>query len=322
MTSLTDRYVHAVTTQLPEGQRDEIARELRATIEDTIGAALPGSDPVQTERQVLLDLGHPATLADNYRGQGRALIGPRLYPAWLRTLKALLAWVPALTAILVIVLGALDGDSPLEILGGAVSAVVWSALQVAFWVTVGFAIAERTGAGETELGALNDRDDWEPADLPEPEDRSQVSWDDALSAVIGNAFLLALLLLPYRPGGRLEGVEWGQIFTDAFYDVRWLLATGIAVSLLVSIVVLARRRWSWPTALTNLAGGLVFTAPLLWLAARNDLFAWDTLPLSWIRPGETLQINESLTLGATAALLVAILAWETFDSFRQAARSR
>lgn len=324
MTTLSDRYVHAVTVQLPESQREDLARELRATIEDTVAAAPHGTDPADAERQALLDLGHPATLADSYRGEGRALIGPRLYPAWLRTLKALLTWVPVLAAILMLVLGALTGETVLGVIGGAVSAVFWSAFQVVFWVTLGFAIAERADAGNVGLDALgvDDRDDWDPADLPEPEDRSHVPWGDAISAVLGNAFLLALLLLPYRLGGQVEGVEWAQIFTDSFYSLRWLLAAGAALSLLVSIVVLARRRWTWRTALTNLVGGLAFTVPLVWLAARNDLFAWDTLPLSWLRPGETLEIHESWTLGITVVVLVAILAWETVESFRRAARSR
>lgn len=322
MTSLTDRYVHAVTTQLPERQRDDLARELRAAIEDAV-AADPGPDPLQAERRALQELGHPTALADSYRGEPRALIGPRLYPAWLRTLKALIVWVPLLAAGIVLILAALDGDGPLELVGAAVSALAWSALQVAFWVTLGFVIAERTGAGQTELDALGvdnpDPDNWDPADLPEPHDRL-VSWGDAISAVVAHAVVLALLLLPGRLGGQVESVQWGQIFTDSFYSLRWLLAAGAAVSLIVSIVVLARRRWTWPTALTNLAGGLVFTMPLVWLATRNDLFAWDTLPLGWIRPGETLEINERATLISTVVILLAVLAWETFDSFRRARR--
>ena len=223
MTSLTDRYVHAVTTQLPEDQRTDIGRELRATIEDTVVAAPAGTDPVQTERQVLLDLGHPTRLADSYRGQGRALIGPRLYPVWLRTLKALLTWVPLLAAALMVILGVLDGDTPVAILGGAVSALVWSALQVAFWVTLGFAIAERTGADSgAELDALgvDDLDNWDPADLPEPEDRGHVSWGDAFFAVVGNAFLLALLLLPFRFGGRVEGLGQLHLLIEQGPDAR------------------------------------------------------------------------------------------------------
>lgn len=321
MTSLTDRYVHAVTTQLPESQREDIARELRASIEDAV-AADPDPDAARAERQALQELGHPTLLADSYRGEARALIGPRLYPAWLRTLKALLAWVPLLAAGLVLALSALDGASPSEFLGEGVSALFWSAFQVIFWVTLGFAIAERTGAGRDGVGVsgLEDPDDWDPADLPEPEDR-QVSWGDAITGVVTNVFLLTLLLLPGRLGGEVDGVAWGQIFTDSAYSLRWLLAAGTAVSLLVSIVVLARRRWTWPTALVNLVGGLAFTVPVVWLAARDDLIAWDTLPLSWIRPdGAALQVNEELTLGATVAVLVAVLLWETVDSFRKASR--
>lgn len=319
MTSLTDRYVHAVTTQLPESQRDDIARELRASIEDAV-AADPDPDPLQAERRALQELGYPTSLADGYRGEGRALIGPRLYPAWLRTLKALLLAVPLLAASIMLVLGALDGQPATEFLGEAVSALFWSALQVAFWVTLGFAIAERNGMGpELEALGVDDPEDWDPADLPEPADR-QVTWGDAITAVITNAILLTLLLLPGRLGGEVEGVAWGQIFTDSAYSLRWLLAAGTAVSLLVSIVVLARRRWTWPTALVNLVGGLAFTVPVVWLAARNDLFAWGTLPLSWIRPDGGLEISETATLISTVVIVLAILAWETFDSFRRAGR--
>lgn len=321
MSSLTDRYVHAVTIHLPEEQRADIARELRATVEDAAAAAPPGTDPVQAERQALLDLGHPVTLADSYRGEGRALIGPRLYPAWLRTLRTLLWVVPTLVASLLLVIGALDGQSVIEILGGALSGAFWAAVQVAFWVTIGFVVAERSGAGVDELEALTlgTTADWTPEDLPEPR-RRQVSWGDAIGSVLSNAFLLALLLLPGRIGGRVEGLEWGQIFTDSAYALRWVMAAGMAVGLVASISVLTRGRWTWPMAGLNLLGGLLFTAPVVWLAARNDLIAWDTLPLGWIGDGN-LRVNESLTLSATVAVLLAILLWETVDSFRKAARA-
>lgn len=322
MTTLTDRYVHAVAAQLPDSQREDIARELRATIEDTVAAAPPGSDPAQAERQALLDLGHPVTLADSYRGEGRSLIGPRFYPAWLRTLRTLLWVVPPMAAVLLLVIEALDGGSALDVVGGALSAAFWAAVQVTFWVTVGFVIAERTGAEVEGLDTLTlgSTSDWAPEDLPEPRHR-QVSWGDAIGSVVSNALLLVLLVLPGRIGGRVEGLEWGQIFTDSAYSLRWVLAAGVAVSLVASVYVLARGLWTWPTALVNLLGGLLFTVPVVWLASRNDLVAWDTLPLGWIGDGD-LRVNEGLTLSVTVAVLVVIVVWETVDSFRKAARSR
>lgn len=53
----------------------------------------------------------------------------------------------------------------------------------------------------------------------------------------------------------------------------------MAVSLVTNTYVLARGWWTWPTALVNLLGALLFTTPVLWLAACNDLIAWHTLPL-------------------------------------------
>lgn len=318
MSSLTDRYLHAVTTQLPDSQRADIAAELRGTIEDTVAAAPEGTDPVEAERAALRELGHPTSLADSYRGEGRSLIGPRLYPAWRRTLRALLLWVPALVGVINLVVGVLDQDTAAELVGSVVTSVVGSAVMVAFWVTVGFAIAERTGAEVETLEVLGSHEDWDPGDLPEPE-RRQVSWGDGIMSVLLNVFILTLLVLPGRLGGSVDTVTWGQIFTDSAYSLRWVLAAGMVASLLASLFVLAKGRWAWPTAVVNLVGTVLFAGPLVWLAARNDLYDWDTLPTAWIADGD-LQINEQTTLTVTIIVLLAIALWETFDSFRKASR--
>src|SRR5699024_3188956 len=145
MTTLTDRYIHAVTSGLPPDQREDIAQELRGTIEDTIAARPEGGDPVEAERRALLELGHPTRLADGYRGAGRSLIGPAYYPSWLCTVKALLIWVPAVVADVMFVVGLIDGDNPGGIVGEVISSSLWATMMVLFWVTLGFAIAERTG---------------------------------------------------------------------------------------------------------------------------------------------------------------------------------
>lgn len=318
MSSLTDRYVHAVTAQLPESQRADIAAELRGTIEDAVAARSEDVGEAEAERRALRELGHPTALADNYRGEGRSLIGPRLYPAWLRTLKALLLWVPALVGAINLAVGVLDEHTGPELVGDLVTSILWAAVMVAFWVTVGFAIAERTGSEEQTLEALGTHADWDPADLPEPQQR-QVSWGDGILSVVLNAFILILLLLPGRLGGTVDTVSWGQIFTDTAYSLRWVLAVGMVASLLASVFVLARGRWTWTTALVNLAGSVLFIGPLVWLAARNNLYAWDTLPVEWIGDG-TLNVNEGLTLTVTIIVLLAIAVWETGDSFRKASR--
>lgn len=322
MTSLTDRYVHAVTEQLPPDQRADIARELRGTIEDTVAASSAGTDPVEAERRALLDLGHPTRLADSYRGEGRSLIGPRFYPAWLRTLKVMLALIPAAVGVILLIVGFLDLSTPGELVLEVLSGMFYAALHVVFWTTLGFAIAERTGLEADQFEVLPAMEDWVPETLPEPQQR-QVTWGDAIWSVVLNAFVLTLLVLPGRLGGSFGSVEWGQIFTDTAYSLRWALAAGMVASLLASVYVLARGHWTRVTATVNLVGMLVFTAPLVWLAARNDLYAWETLPLEWVRDSSgNLEVNEPATLGITILVLVAILLWEAFDTFRKAARTR
>ena len=57
---LIDLYIQEVTRRLPEKMREDIAMELRSTIEDM----LPENYSEKDVKQVLEKLGNPATLAD------------------------------------------------------------------------------------------------------------------------------------------------------------------------------------------------------------------------------------------------------------------
>src|SRR5699024_11017067 len=206
-----------------------------------------------------------------------------------------------------------DGDNPGGIVGEVITSTLWATMMVLFWVTLGFAIAERTGDA-TLVGVLDDRQgEWDPDELPEPQQR-QVSWGDSILQIILTVFLLVVLLLPVRLGGSIDGTSWGQIFTDSAYGLRWVLAIGVAASLLSTIVVMVRSRWNWPAAFINTAGNALFVVPVFWLASQNNLYAWDTLPLEWFeRDGTGLVVNESATLWVTVIVVGAIAAWDTAD---------
>src|SRR5688500_13664214 len=93
-TELTDRYIWAVTRSLPEDQRREVGRELRASIEDAIETRLEaGEAPKAAEINVLQELGDPARLAGQYAERPAWLIGPKYYYDWMRLLKLLFAIV-------------------------------------------------------------------------------------------------------------------------------------------------------------------------------------------------------------------------------------
>ena len=228
--------------------------------------------------------------------------------------------VPPLVGAVMLFAGAVAEESLTGILVGMVSGAAGAALQVAFWVTLGFAVAERTDSGREALDAIDGRDtDWDPADLPQPQ-RRQVTWGDAIFTLLANAFLLALLLVPWRIGGTVGQYEVGQVFTDTAYSLRWVLVLSVAIGLLTSIVVMARGHWSWPTAVTNAVANLVFVAPVVWLANRDDLVAWETFPSSVATDSGVLEINRSSILWGTVAVVVVICLWDAVEGLWKAAR--
>src|SRR5215469_109661 len=112
--NLVDRYLKAVAKALPEAQREDIIRELsediRSEMEDK--AAELGRPLTETECQALLkQRGNPLLLAGCYRQDhrtlsiGRQLIGPVLFPFYVKVLSFNLGLTFAVIAIIFIALG-------------------------------------------------------------------------------------------------------------------------------------------------------------------------------------------------------------------------
>src|SRR6516162_7840598 len=112
--NLVDRYLKAVAKALPEAQREDIVRELsediRSEMEDKAGEL--GRPLTESEQQALLkQRGNPLVLAGRYRQDhrtlafGRQLIGPVLFPFYLRVLSFNLGLTFAVIAGIFIALG-------------------------------------------------------------------------------------------------------------------------------------------------------------------------------------------------------------------------
>ncbi|MCE1178458.1 MAG: hypothetical protein LWW86_05435 [Micrococcales bacterium] len=314
MSTLTDRYVHAVTTQLPAGQRDDIARELRATIADAVEAYPP--EDVDAERQALLDLGHPTTLADGYRGGPRALIGPGVYPAWAALLKLLLAIVPVIVGGVALAVSATEGEGAGEVISAAIFAAFEAALQVAVWVTLAFAIVERVGVDPGTFAPLTPAAQWAPEDLPDPEAR-QVGWGEAswsvAVAAVGIALLTAVDYVVQVDGRPV------QVLTDLALTWRWVVVAGLVLGVIVAAHLLIRGRWTMRSATANLVSNLLVGVPLVTLLLTDRLVTPAARP--GLLPGNSIEWAD-LNLGVAAVIIGGILLWDTVDAFRGAARNR
>jgi len=174
---LIDRYVYAVTRELPRAQREDVAEELRGMIEDMATDRAKGKKPSQADIvAVLKELGRPEVLALKYRQTRDYLIGPKWYGLYVKILKQLLAIVPAIIMVIVgmvaLAEGKTVGETVLEALGSGLTGVV----HIAFWVTAVFAVIEWSG---TDIDNIAGKE-WSPEELPELPKKRQISIADAV----------------------------------------------------------------------------------------------------------------------------------------------
>ncbi|MEU1017706.1 hypothetical protein [Streptomyces sp. NPDC005898] len=305
--TLTDRYVEEVVRRIPAGRRGDVADELRATILDTVEARGP-ADQETAEREVLTEMGDPIRLAARYADRPFALIGPGLYPTYIRLLTVLLSTVlPAVTAMNA-VLDVLDGRGVGEVIGGAVGTVLSVGTQMVAWLTVVFALIERS---DKRAGALDGT--WTPDDLPKqrlPKKRGAAAY----AGVAWHALLIALIVWqhtaqPYRTddGTRLDVFDAGL-----WSGWIWPILAGLA-GLVVLDAIRAVRVWTRSLATWSTVAQAAFTLPLAWILHRQELF--DPVFLSDVNGGwHTPQFVPT----AAAVGVLAVGAGEVVKRFREA----
>lgn len=144
---LIEVYIHEVTRRLPEKSREDIGLELRSTIEDM----LPDDYMEADVKSVLENLGNPAILASSYRDKPMHLIGPRYFDVYVTLLKMILpiATVISLLSMIAEYFINYAGEEAvinvvLTVMGKGIWDIISVGIQVFFWLTLVFAIIERT----------------------------------------------------------------------------------------------------------------------------------------------------------------------------------
>lgn len=315
MSSLTDRYLAATLRTVPAARRAEIETELRGSIEDMIdGRRADGRDADTAEREVLTELGNPAQLAARYADRRLQLIGPTYYLAWERLMKLLLSFVPATVGIIVGLLEATDGKNP----GGAVGAGVTSALevavQIAFWVTLVFAVLERTNTS-LNLPA------WNVDQLPDVQANRQITLVDVTAAIGWLVLVIAYLPIQhfhsFVPGGGDDNLP---ILDPALWSF-WLpfLIAVLVATIGLEVAKYRAGRWTWPLVAVNAVLDLAFAVPVIWLMSTDRLLNPDFVNrFEWLGRAENL--NTVATIVVTGTVLVVV--WDVVDSAIKAYRNR
>lgn len=304
-TTLTDRYIAATLTWVPSSKRDDIERELRASIADAIDARVEaGADRSAAEVAVLTDLGDPARLAAGYADRPLYLIGPALFLDYVRLLRVLLVVVVPIVAAVTAVAQGWRGAPPLDIAREVTGTAVSTGLHVAFWTTLVFAVLERMPGARTPLTGP-----WTPDRLPEPRERRPRFGELIAEAVWAVIVVVALALAPnWSPRRDAEGNPINVLDP-------WLWDSGIVygimglilAALVAPIASYYLGRWTPTRAIVGVLLEIAMPVVMIWLAANDRILNPAFVEaMGW--PAETVDINHIIVIVVAVIGIVGVLA--------------
>ena len=312
MSTLTNRYVWGVLRAIPERQRADLEPEIRALIADAVEArtAAAQGDDAAAERAALTELGDPELLAARYTERSLHLIGPGYYLDYRRLLTLLLTIVVPIVTLATMTAGFMAGTGVAPVVVNGVYAGLSVGIQLAFWVTLAFALVERSGARRAGpiLG-------WTPDRLPSVPSPSRLGAGEAVASVVGSVFVIGIIAWQppfYADGGTVP------LFDPALATTWFAWFIGVAVlQIAFTVLVYAARRWTWPIATVNAALDAAFAIPAVWLLQTGQL-------LNPAVKAEMERIGAGAAMAPTVAVvsvaIVAALGWDALDGFRRARR--
>lgn len=324
--TLTDHYVVATLAHVPAKQRADVETDLRAAIADAIDARLASGDAKDpahhdkdVEMAVLNEMGDPARLAANYAGHPLTLIGPQVYLAWKRLTTLLLWIVLPIVAVLVPIgmwLGD-DADTVFAYVGTTVGATLTVGVHLVFWVTLVFAVMERSGTSAEEWS-----EPWSVARLEESAD-VRVSGVETAVAVgalaVTAAFIIWQEVWPWATSSSGEGLP--VINSDLWAFILPALLVVMAIEAIAAIARQVRGRWTvrdwWLTLALNVTTVSLLAVPV----ARHDFLNRDLAQeLGWPDAATTVTLEQLEWLMLLVVLVTCIA--DVWGSWRRAQRSR
>lgn len=325
MNEMIERYIYDVTRRLPENERDEVKRELEASIFDM----LPDNPSEQEIIDVLTKLGAPNILAEQYRQKPRYLISPAVYDSYISMLKMvtlIVGLVCAFIGAFSLIFSVTESWSVSELFSRTISSAVEGALQAALWVTLGFVIADRSGAYKKQA--------WSVKDLPRVPNQDGVLISRA-GTIVGMAltvfFTSIIIMMIVREEWffvLVRGAEVINPFTQAALErsIPYLILLGI-LALAVKGFMLYWGRWNVPLCAINAVHNLVWVSVVIYMLHWSDLFSGEFLAfaertftadadiLKYIASGGTVNVFSALLILAAVIDTVAA-GWNTWKGLQ------
>jgi hypothetical protein len=285
MATLTQRYVDVAVSGVPQSQRDDVAAELRASLADAVDdLTAQGVQPDEAEVRALTDLGDPAALAERFGGRPRHLIGPAYFGHYVKLLRTLLFVVLPIVGVASLIAQALTGASPIEGVLSALGVVFQVGVQIAFWVTVVFAVLERS---HTPMPTRA----WTLDDLPEVVNRRIGLGETVFGISVLTVLMWAIIWQRDHWLVTVDGVLVPVLNPAAWSPWIALLLVVLLAMVVLEIVKYRAGRWTLRLATWNTVLNLGFACIVVVLWAQGSLLSPGILeavpggllnPVPWI----------------------------------------
>ncbi|MEC2078144.1 HAAS signaling domain-containing protein [Metabacillus fastidiosus] len=328
--NLIEIYIQEVTRRLPEKNRDDIALELRSTIEDML------SDDYSEEdvKAALEKLGNPATLASRYKDRPMHLIGPRYFDVYVTLLKMILPIATVISLISIIPEYFIDyhGEEAvinvvLDLIGLGIWKIIEVGIQVFFWLTLVFAILERTDKGKEEHPLTASLKKWTPDDLkniayiPKKKAISKFEVFGSLmwTAIWATIYFYAhhLLGVYERDGNGLEFVT-PSLNQEALLQYWPIVLVIIGLEIALALYKLIKGQWTKRMAISNTVLQLIATVVLIVILLNPNLLNKDFLTYMMDLFTVTNHQLQMWIVGGGILIFIISAAISVFDGFRKA----
>ncbi|WP_226527035.1 HAAS signaling domain-containing protein [Metabacillus niabensis] len=328
--NLIEIYIQEVTRRLPEKSRSDIALELQSTIEDM----LPDNYHEEDVKKALEKLGSPVSLASGYRDQPMHLIGPRYFDVYMSLLKMILpiaAMISLISMLAEYFIGYTGSEAiinvALQLMGEGIWRIIEVGMQVFFWVTLTFAILERTDKGKEGIPLTTSLQKWTPDDLknityvPKKKAISKVEVFGGLmwTAIWATLYFYANHLVGVYRGGS-EGLEFKipALNQDVLLQYWPIVVVVIGLEILLSLYKLIKGQWTKRIALFNTVVQLVGTSVFIIILLNPNLLSYEfttfMADLFTINPN---QFKSSLT-GGILFIYILSAAISMYDGYKKA----
>lgn len=330
MMNLIEIYIQEVTRRLPEKNREDIALELRSTIEDM----LPDDYSEKDIKAVLEQLGSPVTLASGYRDRPMYLIGPRYFDVYVTLLKMILpiAAVISLISMIAEYFIGYGGEEAvinvvLRLFGEGIWRIIEVGIQVFFWLTIVFSILERTDKGKNEQPLTASLKKWTPDDLkniPYIPKKKAISKFEVFGGLMWTAIWATFYFYASHLVGVYEGGKDGLIFVTPTFNQEVLLqywpivVMMIAFEIALSLYKLIKGQWTKRMAISNAVLQIIQTIVFIVIVINPNLLSKDFITYMMDLFSITANQFKTWIVGCGIFIFIVSTAINVVDGFRKA----